>query len=310
MMNYRRLGAVALVLFSCSQAATPPAEAPGAPEAAEAAGSTAAAPAAASPASAERLDAVLAAQSDETKARYPHRHPKETLEFFGVEPGMVVVDTLPGPVFYSGILMDYLGTGGKVVAADYSPEMWTKFGDYTPDPKTKATWPADTVAKMQAARGADDAAVAAFQYGAVPEDMAGTVDVVIVSRALHHFMRLESDGGYLTKALADIKKVLKPGGIVGVEQHRAPEKSSDAWAKGDSGYVKQSAVIAAFTAAGFEHAGSSEVNANPKDQPTEKDMVWRLPPTLATSKDNAALKAQMEAIGETDRMTLKFRKPS
>lgn len=310
MMNYRRLGAVALVLFSCSQAATPPAEAPGTPEAAEAGGAAASAPAAVSPASAERLDAVLAAQSDETKARYPQRHPKETLEFFGVEPGMVVVDTLPGPVFYAGILSDYLGTSGKVIAADYSPEMWTKFGDYTPDPKTKATWAADTVAKMQAARGADDAAVGAFQYGAVPDDMAGTVDVVLLSRALHHFMRLEADGGYMTKALADIKKVLKPGGVVGVEQHRAPEKNSDASAKGESGYVKQSAVIAAFTAAGFEHAGSSEVNANPKDQPTEKDMVWRLPPTLATSKDNPTLKAQMEAIGETDRMTLKFRKPS
>ena len=310
MMNYRRLGAVALVLFSCSQAATPPAEAPGAPEAAETGGAAPTAPASTSPASAERLDAVLAAQSDETNARYPHRHPKETLEFFGIEPGMVVVDTLAGPVWYAGILADYLGTSGKVIAADYSPEMWTKFGDYTPDPKTKATWVADTTAKMQAAHGADDAAVAAFQYGAVPDEMAGTVDVVILSRALHHFMRLESDGGYMTKALADLKKVLKPGGIVGVEQHRAPEKNSDASAKGDNGYVKQSAVIAAFQKAGFELVEASEINANPKDQPTEKDMVWRLPPTLGTSKDNPELKAQMEAIGETDRMTLKFRKPS
>jgi predicted methyltransferase len=163
---------------------------------------------------------------------------------------------------------------------------------------------------MEAKRGPDDAAVGAVQYGAVPDDMAGKVDVVLVVRALHHFTRLEPTGGYMSKALADIKKLLKPGGIVGVEQHRAPESSPDAWAKGESGYVKQSAVVAAFTAAGFELVEASEINANPKDKPTDKDVVWRLPPTLATSKDNPALKAEMEAIGETDRMTLKFRKPS
>ena len=104
--------------------------------------------------------------------------------------------------------------------------------------------------------------------------------------------------------------MLKPGGIVGVEQHRAPEGQSDASTKGDRGYVKQSAVIAAFQKAGFELVEQSEINANPKDQPSESDIVWRLPPTLATSKDNPEQKAQMESIGETDRMTLKFRKPS
>jgi predicted methyltransferase len=164
------------------------------------------------------------------------------------------------------------------------------------------------VAKIEGKRGSDDATVGAFQYGSVPDSMAGTVDVVLAVRALHHFMRLEGDGGYMTKALDDMKKLLKPGGIVGVEQHRAPESSSEDSAKGDRGYVKQSAVIAAFEKAGFELVEKSELNANPKDQPSDKDVVWRLPPTLAMSKDNPALKAQMEAIGETDRMTLKFRK--
>ena len=292
--------AAALALASCSKQAPPAAETQ--PSA------TAEAPAA-EPTSAERLDAVLAAQTDETKARYPYRHPKETLEFFGVEPGMTVVDTLPGDVWYTGILLDYLGPNGKVIGADYSAKMWTLFGEYSPDPKEKAGWPADFVAKMQPKRGADDAAIAAIQYGSIPDDMAGTVDVVLISRALHHFTRLEGKGGYLTKALADINKMLKPGGIVGIEAHRAPEKSSNAWANGEAGYVKQSAVVAAFQKAGFELAGSSEINANPKDQPTEKDLVWRLPPTLATSEKDAALKAQMQAIGESDRMTLKFRKP-
>jgi predicted methyltransferase len=304
MISYRRplerLSAVALLLFSSSQlfsCSKQPAQSP------EAAAAATAAPSAA-------LEAVLAAQPDDAKARYTFRHPKETLEFFGVQPGMTVVDTLPGPVWYTGILLDYLGPQGKVVDADYSAEMWTKFGDYTPDPKTKATWAADTVAKLTAARGPEDAQVGAFAYGSVPDDMAGTVDVVLLVRAVHHFMRLESDGQYMTHALEDVKKLLKPGGIVGVEQHRAPESQSDGSTKGDRGYVKQSAVIAAFEKAGFQLVEKSEINANPKDQPSESDIVWRLPPTLATSKDNATLKAEMEAIGETDRMTLKFRKPS
>ncbi len=301
MKNCRRLAAAALMSFSCSQPAVPAPEAPEAVTEAPAAGPV-------SPA--VQLGAVLAKQSEETKARYVYRHPQEMLEFFGVEPGMTVVDTLPGDVWYTGLLLDYLGASGTVIGADYGPEMWTHFGDYSPDPKVKANWPADFVAKMEPKRTAGAASVAAFQYGAVPDAMAGTVDVVLAVRALHHFMRLEATGGYMTKALADMNKLLKPGGIVGVEQHRAPEKNSDAWATGDAGYVKQSAVVAAFQKAGFELVGSSEINDNPKDQPTEKDVVWRLPPTLATSQSNPELKAQMEAIGETDRMTLKFRKPS
>ena len=258
----------------------------------------------------DRLVAVLAAQPDIDQARYAYRHPRETLQFFGIEPGMTVVDTLPGDVWYAGILLDFLGPSGKVIGASYSPEMWTKFGEYSPDPKETATWPADFVAKWEARRGADDAAVAAIQYGSVPPEVSGTVDAVLMVRAIHHFMRLESSDGYLTQALADVNAMLKPGGIVGVVAHRAPEGSSDAWAVGEAGYVKQSAVIAAFQKAGFELVEASEINANPQDRPTEKDVVWRLPPTLATSEKDPELKAQMQAIGESDRMTLKFRKPS
>jgi predicted methyltransferase len=265
---------------------------------------------AAAPGSAERLDAVLAAQADADKARYPWRHPKETLQSFGIEPGMTVVDTLPGDVWYAGILLDYLGPDGKVIGANYSPEMWTLFGEFSPDPKEIAAWTTDFAATLEARRGTDDAAVAAIHYGAVPAELAGTADAVLVSRAIHHFMRLEGKGGYLTQALADIDTLLKPGGIVGVVAHRAPESSADAWATGEAGYVKQSAVIAAFEKAGFEFVGASEINANPQDQPTEQDFVWRLSPTLATSEKDPALRAKMQAIGESDRMTLKFRKPA
>lgn len=300
MTKYLGLGAIALAVFSCSSS-TPEAVSPEAP-AAEAAVETAS--------EAKTLDSVLEAQSDDVKARYGQRHPKETLEFFGIEPGMTVLDTLPGDVWYTGMLLDFLGAEGKVVAADYSTEMWTKFGDYSKDPAERAKWPAETVAKFDAKRDADDASIAAVQFGSIPEDMAGTVDVVLMVRAFHHFHRLEASDGYMTKALADMKTVLKPGGIVGVVQHRSPEANSDEWAKGDMGYLKEAAVIASFEAAGFELVEKSEINANAMDIPGAEDVVWRLSPTLATSQKDAELKTKMEAIGESDRMTLKFRKPA
>lgn len=258
-----------------------------------------------------RLDAVLSAQPADVQARYEWRHPKETLEFFGVAPGMTVVDTLPGEVWYAGILADYLGSDGEVVGADYSPEMWKLFGGFVNEEflARKATWANDWVAGSAKWAPAEGAKISAFAYGAVPERLRGKVDVLLLVRAMHHFNRFEDEGGWRTAALEDVMAVLKPGGIVGVVQHRAPEGNSDQWAEGDNGYLKQSQVIAAFDAAGFEFVGSSEVNANPADHPTESDVVWRLPPSLATSRNDPALRARMEAVGESDRMTLKFRKP-
>lgn len=312
-MKYLMMGAAALALLACSQETSSSSDAEDQAASAETEAMDAADEAMASGdemTASEKLDAVLAAQSDETKARYQYRHPKETLEFFGVEPGMTVVDTLPGNPWYSGILIDYLGPDGTVVGADYSAEMWTKFGQFSPPPEEKVNWAADWTAEAESWRDDDsDANVAAFAYGSVPDEMAGTVDVILQMRAIHHFNRLEDDGGYLTSALADMMTLLKPGGVVGVVQHRAPEGNSDEWANGDNGYLKQSHVIAAFEGAGFELVESSEINANPKDQPTEEDFVWRLPPTLATSRENEELRAQMVEIGESDRMTLKFRKP-
>ncbi|MFQ5564340.1 MAG: class I SAM-dependent methyltransferase [Parvularculaceae bacterium] len=300
-------GAAALILVACSEdtptgeAATPaPAEQDAAASAPDAAASAE-----------EKLDAVLAAQSDETKARYQYRHPKETLAFFGVEPGMTVVDTLPGKVWYSGILSDYLGADGRVIGADYSHEMWTLFGGFADEEflKRKETWVETWTAEMNAERGENDAPFDAFAYGSLPEDMEGTADAVLVIRASHHFNRFEDEGGRFTKAVADMMNVLKPGGVVGVVQHRAPESNSDEWAEGDNGYVKQSRIISFFEGAGFEFVGASEINANPNDRPTEEEFVWRLPPTLGTSEDDPELRAKMIAIGESDRMTLKFRKP-
>lgn len=305
MMKYLLLGAAAAALIACSQQKRPDEATP-----APAAAATETLPSVtAPPTAAERLDAVLAAQLDAEKARYQYRHPKETLEFFGVAPGMTVVEVLPGEGWYSKILEPYLGADGKLVGADYSIEMWPLFGDFAPNLDERKTWATTWPVEAQTWCEEDCAKVTAFVYGAVPAEMKGTADAVVFFRALHHFNRFENKGGFFTAALQETMDVLKPGGIVGVEQHRAPAENSDQWANGDNGYLKQDQVIAAFQAAGFEFLGAAEINANPNDKPTEQDFVWRLPPTLATSKENPELQTQMEAIGESDRMTLKFRKP-
>ncbi len=259
------------------------------------------------------LDAILATQPAENQARYQYRNPKETIEFIGIEPGMKVIDILPGGGYYSRILLPYLGSEGGVVGVDYSPEMWKLFGGFANEEflEAKKTWPATWTAQANEWRKEGDADVSAFAFGDVPEELTGTIDAVMMVRAFHHLNRFEEEGGFRVAALQDLYKVLKPGGIVGVVQHRSPEGNDDVWAEGDNGYVKQSHVIATMEAAGFTFEGSSEINANPKDQPSsdeENNFVWRLPPALGTSRDNPELRAKMVAIGESDRMTLKFTK--
>jgi predicted methyltransferase len=113
----------------------------------------------------------------------------------------------------------------------------------------------------------------------------------------------------LTAALANAYDVLKPGGIVGVVQHQAPDEMSDDWADGNRGYLKKDRVIAFMENAGFEFIGETGINHNHDDKPGEEDIVWRLAPSFDTSRDNPELKAELAKIGESHRMTLKFRKP-
>jgi len=138
--------------------------------------------------------------------------------------------------------------------------------------------------------------------------MDGKADAVLFIRAMHNVSRFEEKGGYMTEALADTHALLKPGGIVGVVQHQGPESNTDEWATGSNGYLKKSDVIAKFKAAGFELVKESAINENPKDVPSNEDIVWRLPQSLMTSREDPELKAKMEAIGESNRMTLLFKK--
>ena len=264
----------------------------------------------AAPAEVDVLAAVLDAQPDEMKARYQYRNPKETLEFFGIEPGMTVLEGLPGGGWYTKILLPYLGEDGHVIGADYSLEMYPNFGFADEEFMAKqSTWLTDWPAGAAEWAGESGAGVSAFHFGSMPEDMHGTADAAFFPRVMHNLARFEGDGGFLTAALADVHAALKPGGVFGIVQHHARDDMSDEFATGGRGYLKKGFVIAVVEAAGFEFVAESDINANPDDQPGDNDIVWRLPPSLATSRDNPELRAELEAVGESNRMTLLFRKP-
>jgi predicted methyltransferase len=259
--------------------------------------------------SADRLATVLGAQPEEVQARYAARRPLHTLEFFGIEPGMTVVEGLPGGGWYSKILVPYLGAEGHLIGADYAPDMYPLFGFFPQDfIDSRQTWVSDWPAEA-AGWGEGGAAVTAFQFGALPESMHGTADAALMIRALHNLARFNPDGGYLDKALADIFQVLKPGGVLGVVQHLARADMPEDWADGSRGYLKEQFLIDRFVAAGFVFEESSDLNHNPLDRPAADDVVWRLPPSLITSKEDPALKARMLEVGESNRTTLRFRKP-
>ncbi len=258
----------------------------------------------------DRLDAILAAQPDEARARYQYRRPRETLVFFGIEPGMTVVEALPGGGWYTKILLPYLGSDGMVIGADYSIPLWQNFGFANEEfLEEKKTWVQDWTADAEEWRGDDGAELSAFVFGSLPASMHGTADAVLFIRALHNLARFSAESDFLMEAIRDAYNVLKPGGIVGIVQHHARDDMPDDWANGGMGYLKKGFVIDRMQAAGFELVAESDIHANPKDRPTTEEFVWRLPPGYSGSSDNPELKAKMDAIGESNRMTLKFRKP-
>ncbi|MCB1690779.1 MAG: class I SAM-dependent methyltransferase [Halioglobus sp.] len=254
------------------------------------------------------LAEVVAARSDEDKARDGARHPVETLEFFQVEPGMTVAEGLPGGGWYTRILANYLGADGALYGVNYADRMWPMFSFSTPEmiaTRTAATanFPAEVATYTDngiTARG--------FTFETVPPEVVGTVDRVLLIRALHNLNRYEGEAQTLSRALANVRSMLKDDGLVGVVQHRAPETASAEWADGSRGYLNEAAVIVMFEEAGFELVAQSDINANPLDQPAGDDNVWRLPPSLRGNSDDPKKQAEMAAIGESDRMTLLFRK--
>lgn len=257
------------------------------------------------------LAAILEEQPEDVQARYQYRHPAETLAFFGIEPGMTVLEALPGGGWYTKVLVPYLGSEGTLVGVDYDKAMFPLFGFYDDEAiAAKETWPADWSAKAAGWFETEVAAIDAYQFGSMPEGTAGSLDAALFVRALHNMARFEAQGGFLTTALEETYTALKPGGVVGVVQHMAPEDAPDEWASGSAGYLKKSYVVERMKAAGFELVAESSINENPADQPTPEDRVWRLPPSLSGARDNPELAAERRAIGESNRMTLLFRKPA
>jgi predicted methyltransferase len=225
-------------------------------------------------------------------ARDRARHPAEELSFFGVAPNEHVVELWPGGGYWTEILGPYLAAGGRYTVALPRP------GDTEED----------AVVKRWHERVAPNKA----RYGTIHETFlgpgrfdiaaAGSADVVLTFRNFHNFM----EGGYAEQALAACFKALKPGGILGIEEHRAgSDKPQDP--KADNGYVREDYVIALAKQAGFELAGTSEINANPRDTKDYPKGVWTLPPTLTLGDTD---RAKYVAIGEADNMVLKFRKPA
>ena len=227
-------------------------------------------------------------------ARDRYRHPYETLSFFGVEPDDTVVEIWPGGGWYTEILAPYLASGGGRLYA-VAPD-WGMGGVK----KLKETNPALYGAILTADFPAFDANAAR-----VPD---GTADVVLTFRNVHNWRmgyRRDDKQDYAPLAFQQIYRMLKPGGVLGIVDHRLPE-SADAERERSSGYIKTSTVRALAEAAGFRFVGASEVNANPRDTADWENGVWTLPPSLALKEKD---REKYLAIGESDRMTLKFVKP-
>ena len=224
-------------------------------------------------------------------ARDVARHPVEELTFFGLAPTMTVVELWPGGGYWTDILGPYLAPKGHYYIA-LPPQ-----GNAEEDAGVKR-FHAHIAAERDRLGTLHETTLGAGHFDIAP---AGSADLVLTFRNLHNWM----NDGYADEALAAAFKALKPGGILGVEEHRGRnDQPQDPKAK--DGYVRQDYAIALAKKAGLEYVGSSEINANPRDTKDWVDGVWTLPPTLSQGEKD---RARYVAIGEADNFVLKFRKP-
>ncbi|WP_324073841.1 MAG: methyltransferase [Erythrobacter sp.] len=230
----------------------------------------------------------------EDRLRDAYRRPAETLAFFHVGPHMKVGEYSPGGGWYTRLLGHYLGAEGKLVGIFVNPV-------------SASSDPARQQRVRDAAAGfgkevAGYTGLPAEHFSGITldnlEGQKGTFDRILLMRALHNPLRM----GILDTELRAMRELLKDDGLIGIEQHRARADAPWSYANGTKGYLRQEDVIDIMRINGFELVASSEILANPKDTADHKEGVWEMPPTLATKRED------LKGLGESDRMTLLFKK--
>ena len=237
-------------------------------------------------------------RSEKNAARDEFRNPAETLTFFGIRPNMTVVEIWPGGGWYTEILAPYLKEQGKYIAANFDPDAGVKY--YNRRLKDFE----DTFVANQDVYG--DIEMTVFNPPA-KTDVAkpGSADLVLTFRNVHNWY-IRGDKESVVESFKGFYKALKPGGVLGVVEHRLPKGMSQEENK-RSGYMREDLVIEWAKEAGFVLVDKSSVNANEKDTADHPKGVWTLPPSLRLGDEN---KDKYMTIGESDRMTLKFAKPA
>ena len=233
------------------------------------------------------------------RARDTWRHPAETLAFFQIEPGMTVVDYMPAGGWYTRVIVPYLGAQGSYIALnpELHPELtgyWDMYrGTAAKFPAEAREWVGEGHAKVIGANTDDDLAA-----------LAGSADRALIFREIHNMRRF----GWLHDSLVTMRRLLKDDGLLGVVQHRAKADAPVDYILGDNGYQREEDVIKLFEAYGFELVDKSEINANPADPANWEGGVWTLPPGYRGAPEGSARRAELDKVGESDRMTLLFRK--
>jgi len=236
------------------------------------------------------LDGPQRSEADRARDRY--RHPAETLAFFGLEPSMTVVEVWPGGAgWYTKILAPVMRDHGRLI-----------LGTIDPEDERRGQYPQRWAAAMaEHPEVYDQVERSIFHADRMMEDVPdGSVDLVLSFRSAHNWIR--SEGHDPQQYVNHIARVLRPGGVFGIVQHRAPADHPEA-TTGEAGYVSEELVISWATNAGLVLDERSEINANPADTHDHPNGVWSLPPSLRDGDES------LREVGESDRMTLRFRKP-
>ncbi|APG62872.1 methyltransferase [Sphingorhabdus lutea] len=245
------------------------------------------------------LDPILASDiRKDDMARDKYRHPKDTLVFFDIRPDMKVGEYAPGGGWYSRILGPLLAEKGQYVGLFFNPDN-LPFSDEAKE-RTRAgaaKFPED-VAKWT---GISADKFPTYTMDKVPAEAKGTMDRILIIRMMHNMLRWNM----ADSEIAAMRDLLKDDGMIGIVQHRAKADASYALSDGNKGYLREADVIKFMEVHGFELVNSSEVNANDKDTADYENGVWTLPPAFAKKDVD---KEKYEAIGESDRMTLLFKK--